>query len=76
MILVTLSSSDLIILFSVQNHLNNVRREATRQLRYEKKEYRRAEIEERETNSEIKNIRDSYRASMILRRASNLELIQ
>jgi len=39
------------------------------------KEYLKAKIDELETNSQIKNIRDLYRASMILRRVTSLELI-
>jgi len=60
----------------IQHHLNKVRHEATRQFRKEKKEYPRAKIEELETKSEIKNIRDPYRASMILRRVNSLETIR
>jgi len=39
------------------DNLNSVRREASRHLRNEKKSYRKAKIEEVETNSKIKNIR-------------------
>ena len=39
-------------------NLNNVRREATRHFRNKKKEYLKAKIEELETNSKIKNIKD------------------
>ena len=39
------------------------------------KAYLKAKIEELETNSKIKNIRDFYRASVALRRVSSLELI-
>jgi hypothetical protein len=45
---------------SVDN-LNNVRREATTHFRNNKKEYLKAKIDELETNSKIKNIRDLYR---------------
>jgi len=45
---------------SVDN-LNNVRRDASRHFRNKKKAYLKAKIEELETNSKIKNIRDLYR---------------
>ena len=41
--------------------LNNVRREVSRHFRNKKKAYLRAKIEELETNSKIKNIRDLCR---------------
>jgi hypothetical protein len=41
--------------------VNNLRREARRHFRNKKKAYLKAEIEELETNSKIKNIRDLYR---------------
>jgi hypothetical protein len=47
---------------SVDN-LNSVRREANRHFRNNKKEYLEAKIEEPETNSKIKNIRDFYRGT-------------
>ena len=40
---------------------NNVRREAGRHFRKEKKEYLKAKIEELETNNKIKSIRDLHR---------------
>ena len=43
------------------DNLNNVRREATRHFRNKKKAYLKAKIEELETNSKIKNIKDLYR---------------
>jgi len=44
------------------DNLNNVRCEASRHLRHKKKkEYLPAKIDELETNSKIKNIRDLYR---------------
>jgi len=43
------------------DNLNNVRCEASRHFRNKKKEYLKAEIDERETDSKIKNIRDLYR---------------
>jgi len=43
------------------DNLNNVRREVSRHFRNKRKAYLRAKIEELETNSKIKNIRDLYR---------------
>ena len=43
------------------DNLNSVRREVSRHFRNKKKAYLRAKIEELETNSKIKNIRDFYR---------------
>jgi hypothetical protein len=43
------------------DNLNNVRREAIRHFRNKKKSYLKAKIEELETNSTIKNVRDLYR---------------
>ena len=40
---------------------NNVRREASRHFRNKKKAYLKTKIEDLETNSKIKNIRDLYR---------------
>ena len=40
------------------DNLNNVRHEASTHFRNKKKEYLKAKIEEHETNSKIKNIRD------------------
>ena len=37
------------------DNINNVRREASRHFRKKKKEYLKAEIDKRETNSKIKN---------------------
>jgi hypothetical protein len=42
---------------NVEN-LNKVRRDASRHLRNKKKAYMKAKIEELETNSTIKNVRD------------------
>jgi len=44
-------------------NLNNVSREVSRHFRKKKKAYIRAKIEELETNSKIKNIRDLYRGN-------------
>ena len=41
-------------------NVNNSRHEASRHCRLEKKEYLEAKIDELETNSKIKNIRDLY----------------
>ena len=41
--------------------LNNVRRDASRRFRNKKKAYLKAKIEELETDSKIKNVRDLYR---------------
>ena len=43
------------------NNLNNVRREASGHFRHKKEVHLKAKIEELETNSKIKNIRDMYR---------------
>jgi len=43
------------------DNLNNVRREASIHFKNKKKAYLKANFEELETNSEIKNIRDWYR---------------
>jgi hypothetical protein len=43
------------------DYLNNVKRDVSRHYRNKKKAYMRAKIEELETNSNIKNIRDLYR---------------
>jgi hypothetical protein len=45
---------------NVQN-LNKVRRDASRHLRNTKNAYMKAKIEELETNSKLKNVRDLYR---------------
>ncbi len=57
------------------DNLNSVRREASRHLRNKKKAYLKSKIEELETDSKIKNIRDLYRASVTLRRVTSLELM-
>jgi len=43
------------------DNLNNVRREASRHFRNNKKEYLKAKTDELEINSKIKNIRDLYK---------------
>ena len=57
------------------DNLNNVRRGASRHFRNKKKAYLKAKIEEFETNTKIKNIRDLYRGINDLRRVTSLELI-
>ena len=57
------------------DNLINVRREASRHYRNKKKAYLKAKIEDLETNSKIKNIRDLYMVSVTLRRVTSLELI-
>jgi len=59
---------------SVDN-LNNVRCEPSRHFRNKKKAYLKAKIEELETNSKIKNIRDLYKGSNDFRRVTSLELV-
>ena len=46
---------------SNRDYLNNGRHEASRYCRNKKKEYMKATIDELETNSKIKNIRDLYK---------------
>src|SRR5215469_10874590 len=41
--------------------LNNIRRDASRHCRNKEKAYLKAKIEELETNSKVKNVRDLYR---------------
>jgi hypothetical protein len=43
------------------DNLNNVRYEASRHFRNQTKEYLKAKIDELETNSKLKNMRDLYR---------------
>jgi len=43
------------------HNLNNVRYEASRHFRNKKKEYMKAKVDELETKSKTKNIRDLYR---------------
>jgi hypothetical protein len=47
------------------DNLNKVRREASRHFRNKKKAYLKAKIEDLETNSKIKNIRDLDRKSVV-----------
>ena len=57
------------------DNLNNVRREASRHFRIKKKTYLKAKIDELETYSKIKNIRDLRMASVTLKRVTNLEIV-
>jgi hypothetical protein len=57
------------------DNLNKVRREVSRHCRNKKKAYLRAKIEELETNSKIKNIRDLCRGISDLRRGTSLYVI-
>jgi hypothetical protein len=57
------------------DNLNNVRREANRHFRNKKKEYLKAKINELETNSKNKNIRDLFGASVTLRRVTSLQIL-
>jgi predicted metal-dependent hydrolase len=43
------------------DNLNNVRHETIRHFRNKKEEYLKAKVDELQTNSQIKNIRDIYR---------------
>ena len=60
---------------SCVDNLNNVRCEPSRHFRNKKKAYLKAKIEELETNSKIKNIRDLYKGSNDFRRVTSLELV-
>jgi len=55
--------------------LNNVRREASIHFRNTKKAYLKAKIEELETNSKVKNIRDFYMGISNFKKGYSLELI-
>jgi hypothetical protein len=57
------------------DNLHSIRREASRHFRNKKKEYLKAKINELETNSKNKNIRDLYRGINELRGGTNLELM-
>jgi hypothetical protein len=53
----------LLIIHILLQHLNNVKGEDSRDFRNKKKEYLKAKINELETNSKNKNIRDLYRGN-------------
>jgi len=57
------------------DNLNSVRREAMRHLWNKKKEYLNAKMEQLETNSKIKNIRDLDRGIRDIERVTSRELI-
>jgi hypothetical protein len=57
------------------DHMNNVRREASRHFRNKKKAYLKAKIEELETNRKINNIRDLYRGINDFKKGTSLELL-
>jgi hypothetical protein len=56
------------------DNLNNVRRETSTHFRNKKREYLKGKINELETNSKNKNIRDLYRGINELTGATNLEV--
>ena len=49
------------------DNLNNVRREASRHFRNKKKEYLKSKIEELQSNSKIKTIRNFYRGISVFK---------
>jgi len=57
------------------DNLNSVQREASRHFRIKKKTYLKAKIDELETYSKIKNIRDLHMASLALKRVTNLAVV-
>ena len=56
-------------------NLNNVSCEASRHFRNKKKAYLKAKIDEIETNSKIKTIRDLYRGIIDFKKVTNLEVM-
>ena len=56
-------------------NLNNVSCEASRHFRNKKKAYLKAKIDEIETNSKIKTIRDLYRGIIEFKKVTNLEVM-
>ena len=46
------------------DNLNNVRREASRHFRNKKKKYLKVKIDELQTDSKMKNIRDLYKEGL------------
>jgi len=54
------------------DNLNNVRCEVSRHLRNKKKKYLEVKIDEPETKSNIKNIRDLYRGINDLKRVTRM----
>jgi hypothetical protein len=59
----------------IVDNLNNVRREASRHFRNNKKEYLKAKIHELQTNSKVTQSQTSIQASVALRRLSCLGLM-
>jgi hypothetical protein len=59
---------------NVEN-LKKVRRDASRHLRNKKKAHMKAKIEELQTNSKLKNVRDLYRGINDFKKGYSLELI-
>jgi hypothetical protein len=57
-----------------EGNRGDVLQEASRHFRNKKREYLKEKINELESNSKIKNIRDCIRAQTNLRRVMNLEL--
>jgi hypothetical protein len=57
------------------DNLNNIRCEAGRHFKNKKKEYVKAKINDLETNSKNKNIRDLYRGNNVFKRGTSLELM-
>jgi hypothetical protein len=58
------------------DNLNNVRREAGRHYRNEKKEYMKAKVNKIKMNSKKKNTREFTGASITLRRITDLQSLQ
>ena len=58
------------------DNVNSVRREVSRHFRNKKKAYLSAKIEELETNSKIKNIRDLYRGINDFKRSTSPDAIK
>jgi hypothetical protein len=56
------------------DNLNKVKHEASRQFRNKQREYQKTKINELETNSKNKNIRELYRGVVTLRWVTSLEL--
>jgi hypothetical protein len=56
------------------NNLKNIRHETSRHFRNKKREYLKGKINELETNSKNKNIRDLYRGINEFKKATNLEV--
>jgi hypothetical protein len=65
---------DPIVVNEDTSNLSNVRREASRHFRNKKRVYLNDEINELESSSKNKNIRDVYRGINNLRRINNIEL--